>query len=451
MDNINNNPNNPTNVKSQFMLTEIQTADAFSLVGGDYCYYSTSYIEHKVGIYGQLYSAETRSTDATAATTLNNGWNSAYSALLACERIIGKCSTGGDEEGNYPALGMAQILKAHITSILTDAFGDIPYTECCKPGEIFTPKLDSQESIYQDIFALLDTGIENLGKETSHDAITDQDFFYGGDLDAWKKFAYGLKARYTMRLSLKNPQYAKVIEYVEDAFDADGECIYDHFDGKSSSNPTFLFYWFRDYFGSSQSLKDKIDERDDPRFDKFFVPYDDKTPLRFAPNGEPQQLQEYYGLSDLLDETAPIYIQSYHELMFLKAEAYARLNNKDSAEVALQEGIKHAFLKIDLTEDQAETYYTTSVKGKFDLNPLDEIMNQKYLSFYDNESFEAFNDVRRWKAMGDNAIVLNNPGFFPLRFPYGSSDVTTNKNVRDAYGSGDYVKTENVWWAGGSR
>ena len=34
----------------------------------------------------------------------------------------------------------------------------------------------------------------------------------------WKKFAYGLKARYTMRLSLKSPDYANVIAYADQSF-----------------------------------------------------------------------------------------------------------------------------------------------------------------------------------------------------------------------------------------
>ena len=43
----------------------------------------------------------------------------------------------------------------------------------------------------------------------------------------------------------------------------------------------------------------------------------------------------------------------------------------------------------------------------------------------------------------------------PLRLPYGSSDVLSNLNVREAFGSendaGRYIFTENVWWAGGNR
>jgi len=82
-------------------------------------------------------------------------------------------------------------------------------------------------------------------------------------------------------------------------------------------------------------------------------------------------------------------------------------------------------------------------------------MNQKYLAFFEEESLEAYSDIRRLKAMGDDVIELKNPFNqtvgFPQRFPYGSGDVTTNPNVAEAYGDGSYVYTEEVWWAGGSR
>ena len=52
-------------------------------------------------------------------------------------------------------------------------------------------------------------------------------------------------------------------------------------------------------------------------------------------------------------------------------------------------------------------------------------------------------------------ITLENPKNattgFPLRFGYGSSDTTTNPNIKAAFGDGSYVFTENVWWAGGTR
>ena len=55
------------------------------------------------------------------------------------------------------------------------------------------------------------------------------------------------------------------------------------------------------------------------------------------------------------------------------------------------------------------------------------------------------------KALNEDLITLKNTNKFPLRCPYGSDDTTTNPAVKDAYGDGQYVYTEPVWWAGGSR
>lgn len=62
-----------------------------------------------------------------------------------------------------------------------------------------TPKMDTQQEIYTQIISYLDDAIANLQKEDLAD-VTEQDFLYAGDADKWLKFAYGLKARYTMRL-----------------------------------------------------------------------------------------------------------------------------------------------------------------------------------------------------------------------------------------------------------
>jgi len=213
----------------------------------------------------------------------------------------------------------------------------------------------------------------------------------------------------------------------------------------------------RDYYGASQSLHNKLIERNDPRDEVFFTTYPGTgEELVFAPNGTSNQIQGYYSISAISEVTAPTYLLSYHEIGFLKAEAYVRLNDLPAAEEALKNAITAAFQKVNigLTSADAEEYFDASVKAKFDANPLSEVMNQKYLAFFEEEAIEAYNDYRRLKAMGDNVINLDNPinsNRFPHRFSYGSEDVTTNANIREAYGDGMYVYTEKVWWAGGTR
>lgn len=463
MDDINKNVNDPENMSSRLILTDMMTSTAFSVTGSDLAFYASVYIEHNVGIYNQSYNAEIRSNEPTSSTTYNNSWNTLYDNLSNLKTIIEKCSEGGDEEGNFYNLGIAQILSAYNLAVLTDLMGDVPWTEALQPGIIFTPQIDSQEEIYKVIFKFLDDGIANLSKDSEFPLLGSQDFIYGGNaasIAKWIKFGYGLKARYTMRLSHKSPNYAEVINLANQSFANRGEEAKFVYNGTSTISPFYKFYTDRDYFGASQSLHEKLIERNDPRDEVFFKPNEDLDEIEFAVNGSPAQVQGRYGLSAITNPTAPTYLLSYHEIEFLKAEAYARQGQGTltQAKDALKRAVVAAFTKsnVGLSAEDANTYFDERVAGKLTTPEatLSEIMVQKYLAFYEEEAIEAYNDYRRLKAMGNNFIQLKNPlnsDKFPERFTYGASDVTTNENVRSAYGDGTYVYTEKVWWAGGTR
>jgi hypothetical protein len=458
MDDINKDVNNPTEMTSRLIITDAMTSTAFSVLGNDFTFYASVYIEHNVGTFGQMYNAEIRSGEPTASTTYANSWFSAYQNLYTLKTVLQKCSEGGSESGNYHTLGIAQILTAYNLSTLTDMMGDVPWSQALQPGKIFTPVLDKQADIYAEIFKLLNDGLDNLNTETIYPSLGAQDFIYGGDISLWKKFAYGLKARYTMRLSLRTPAYADVINFANQSFTSASEQAQFNYNGNTTNSPFHRFFQDRDYYGASQSLHDKLVERSDPRDNVFFMPYpgSSSSAIMFAPNGTTNQSQAVYSVSAISTITAPTYLLSYHEIEFLKAEAYVRLNDLPNAEVSLRNGVRAAFGKVNigLTEAEADDYFDSSVISRFNANPLSEVMNQKYIAFFEEEAVEAYNDYRRLKAMGNNVINLENPlnsTRFPLRYTYGSSDVTTNFNIREAYGDGTYVYSENVWWAGGTR
>lgn len=457
MDEINENINDPSDMVSGLIITDAMTASAFSVAGGDFAFYASIYIEHNTGVWGQFYNADIRSSQPTSSTTYDNAWNAVYANLYSLKIVREKCSAGGSEEGNYHTLGIAQILTAYNLAALTDVMGDVPWTEAIQPGVIFTPVLDRQEDIYDDILTFLDEAIANLDKESVYASLGVQDLIYGGETELWKKFAYGLKARYTMRLSLKTPAYTDVITFADQSFSSIDEQAQFNYNGTTSQSPFYSMFQDRDYYGASQSLHNKLVERSDPRDDVFFMAHPDVGgDLVFAPNGTANQVQSSYSISAISTVTAPTYLLSYHEIEFLKAEANVRLNNLPAAEEALEKAVTAAFQKVNigLTAAEAADYFNSSVKPRFDANPLSEVMNQKYIAFFEEEAIEAFNDYRRLMAMGNNVISLDNPlnsNRFPLRYSYGSADVTTNFNVRDAYGDGTYVYAENVWWAGGTR
>lgn len=457
LDDINKNVNDPTDVASNLIISDVLTRTAFTITGSDLAFYSSVYIEHSVGVWNQSYNAEIRTGEPVSSTTYNNSWNSIYRNLADIKLIIAKCSEGGSEEGNYHTLGIAQALNAYTLAILTDMMGDVPYSEALQPGIIFTPKLDSQEALYAEIFRLLDASIENLGQTTLFPTLGSQDFIYAGNAGNWIKFANGLKARYTMRLSHKSPNYNDVIAFANQSFASAAEETKYVYNAATTYSPFYRFFTDRDYFGASQSLADKLDERNDPRDTIFWKSHPAAGGFEFAPNGTPAQVQGRYAISALSTPTAPTFLLSYHEIEFLKAEAYVRLGDLDAAETALEKGITAAFQKVNvgLSAATAETYFNDEVLPKFTANAIGEVMNQKYIAFFEEEAIEAYNDYRRLVAMGNNVIVLANPlnsnNNFPQRFTYGASDVTTNVNVRSAYGDGTYVYSEKVWWAGGTR
>ena len=458
MDRLNRNENDPEDVPSRFLFTDAETASAVNVVSGEFAFYTGVYMEQQAGIYNQMYNAEMRLSEIYSSTTFDNTWDNTYANLRSLKIIRERCAAGGKEAGSNRLLGMAEVLTALNLATLTDLMGDIPWSEALQPGVVYQPKLDSQESIYKDIFALLDDAIANLQKEdlATLTPVGSQDLIYGNrsedkQAELWIKTAYGLKARYTLRLSYRNPEYADAIAFADQSFaSADEQCAY-RYDGSTSINPFYAFYINRRYFGASKSLHQKLTERNDPRESVFFKPYPGTGQLVFAPNGSPEQRQGYYGVSGLLSPTRPTLLLSYHELQFIKAEAQTRLGLTGDALSSLYNAVSAAFVNVGLTAEQAADYFQAEVLPRFEADPIAEIINQKYLACYEGEVLEAYNDYRRLSAMGETVLKLDNPLPFPLRLPYGNSDVVSNNNVANAYGNGDYVTTEPVWWAGGTR
>ena len=491
LDDINKDTNNPADVQSKFILTDVITRTAFNNSGGDVNTYVSTYVEHEVGVHNQMFYSEMRITQPTSASTFNNPWGTLYTSLKDAKMIVAKCSEGGPEAGNDITKGIGEVMVAYNLALLTDLYGDVPWTEAGDYKLTLTPKIDKQEAIYADIMTYLDNAIADLQKTGSSPGAND--LLYGGSADKWLKFAHGLKARYTMhkikRSANLQADLQSVIDHVNLSFtSAADQAAFAKYDA-TNLNPTFDFQWSRDALGASRSLVDKLIARNDPRLRREFVDVDWNQLANvapgspeynlMAPNGKNNQVQYFYNTSIFMfSQTAPTMLLSYHELLFLKAEAMARLGNSTATiapvlKAAVTAAIANTEVSVSsalnaptlaqyggltgtsaaITATEAGTYFDTRVLPLLNANPLSEIMNQKYISFFgaSGESTEAYNDIRRLKGLGENFIKLDNTKEFPLRLPYGSDDTTTNPNVQSAYGTGQYVYSEPVWWAGGTR
>lgn len=492
MDEINSDKNHPTDVNAKYILADVITRTAVSNAGGDINTYTAAYVEHECGTHNQLYRAEHRNGEPSSASTFNNVWGSIYTTLKNAKIVIAKCSEGGSEAGNNVTKGIAEVLAAYNLALLTDMYGDVPWTEACDINVSLTPSIDKQEAIYAVVMGYLDQAIIDLDL-SDISAPGSYDFMYAGNKAKWKKFAYGLKARYTMRLLMKSANQTtdlqSVITYCDQSFaSASDQAAFSIYDA-SNLNPLFDFQWSRDGLAASESMSEKLIVRNDPRLRRVFVNpsswvmIDGNTDPDFymAPNGENTEQQYVYNASIFTySQLAPTLLQSYHEVLFLKAEALCRLSRSAEAKPVLKSAVVAAIANTEvavegalkaptvlnyggitettaaITPTEAGNYFDTEVEPLFDTNPLSETMIQKYIAFFgaSGESTECYNDIRRMKALGENFVVLNNPNNatkFPFRLPYGNDDTTTNPNVQSAYGDGQYVYTEQVWWAGGTR
>ncbi|RXM44293.1 SusD/RagB family nutrient-binding outer membrane lipoprotein [Flavobacterium sp. YO12] len=453
MDDINKNVNNPADMATRLVITDVMVNSAFSVTGSDASFYAGIYSELNAGNHNQMYNAQVRRAEPQLSSTYNNGWGNSYEQIKTLRIIIDKCSTG-EEKGNYQTLGIAQILLAYNLSVLTDLFGDVPYTEAGQAGIIFQPKVDKQEAIYLEIFTKLNDGIANLNKTTTYASLGNQDVIYGGNSAKWIKAANGLLARYTMRLSLRKADYQEVINYVNASFaNADDEL---KLVNAGVPNPYARVQLDRGFICVAKSFYDTMlaNGPSDARTASFFTKKNGLV-VPFDNSKEDVEGQGVYSISALMSEKNPIYLLSYHELLFLKAEAEARLG-LPTAQTTMNNAIKAAYTKkqvVTFTTAQADTYIASIGTLTGDAL-LKKIMLEKHISFYENEGIESYNDIRRLQAMGNGSfipMVNPKPELFPQRFAYGQSDVASNSNIKDLYGDGSYVYTEKVWWAGGTR
>jgi hypothetical protein len=95
---------------------------------------------------------------------------------------------------------MARIFQAYTFMVLTDEYGDIPYSEAGAGyfTQTFFPKYDAQQDIYPKLIQELTDATAALNPTGT---IETADVFYGGNIDKWKKFGYSLLLRAGMRLS----------------------------------------------------------------------------------------------------------------------------------------------------------------------------------------------------------------------------------------------------------
>lgn len=155
-------------------------------------------------------------------------WTSLYPTAV---KNIVDAIAHADSKPNLKA--MASVYRVYLMSIITDIYGDCPYTEAGLGfiKGISNAKYDEQKDIYYDFFNQLDSADRELN--AANDRVTG-DVIYNGDVAKWKKLTNSLRLRYAMRISNVEPDKAR--QEFEKALNADGGII------ESADDDAYIHY-----------------------------------------------------------------------------------------------------------------------------------------------------------------------------------------------------------------
>ena len=144
-------------------------------------------------------------------------WTSFYPKAI--KNLTDAIHRSAEDENRKNINAILRIYRVYMMSVITDIYGDTPYSEAGQGylKEIYNPKYDTQEDIYNDFFTELKDAASALN--AANDRITG-DVIYNGDVAKWIKLANSLRLRYAMRISDVAPEKAR--KEFEDALASEG-------------------------------------------------------------------------------------------------------------------------------------------------------------------------------------------------------------------------------------
>lgn len=411
----------------------------------------------------------------------NNIWEEHYSIIRNLRQIQQELSGQEDLPSGKTKLAIARIFEVTVWQRLTDLFGDVPFSGITSdPANIVTtPVFDLQENIYTTLIAWLDESMARL--DAADNSYGSADFFYGGDVAKWAKFANSLKLKLGMRIRFANPQLAQ--QTVEQAMTNSYGLLESN--GDNAAVPTFnnaqaenYNPMLRQYVTGSADLRylantliNQLNAYDDPRLSLLAQPTASSVSagqpdyagigVALTDNELAQLIRNNYStasLSTWFSQTfspIPCYALTFSEVSFFKAEA-ALLGwgaVSTDAETYFLDAVRAAFALSPYNITTLPSDYLSNVlvfEGLTDEQRLEKIQIQKWIHLF-GRNFEAFAEWRRTGypvlVPGSNQGSTN--GQIPRRSIYSTQEVQLNgTNYNDAVNrmsNGDTFLSR-VWW-----
>lgn len=431
------------------------------------------------------FTHELMQVDAPRASTSGQGlhryvvqpgqavWSGFYERLTDVDDIYSIADNL--KENNYKAIAL--VYKSWAYSILTDLYGDIPYSQAIKAQEgNFSPAFDKQKDIYIQILKDLETA-NTLFDDTK--ALT-----YGGDMvynanaltggknvgiQRWKKFANSLRLRLLLRISKREGEI-NVSQQINSIL------------ANPAANPVFAanaddaifrypgtFPYFNPYYQART-----LDWREGTYFTKFFLNHmnmvnDPRRAIWAIPvtvngqsvyqgieSGYPTSLEYIVGRNssypDVL-KTSPLLgvMMTYSEVEFINAElALKGYNTGRTAKAHYDAGIVGSMVQWGATmpagflSTAGVAYNATGTAAQ----QLEQIMLQKYYAFFFVDYQSWFEKRRTGYPVLPRGTGIPAENIFPSRVPYPTylqSLNSTNLQLAVTSMGGD-KSTIKVWW-----
>ncbi|GMQ24610.1 SusD/RagB family nutrient-binding outer membrane lipoprotein [Algoriphagus sp. oki45] len=485
---INMNPNSPETVSSDLLLPNILRS-------------TTNEIAGRAWGYGNVVMQQTAKIQFTNEDRYNwgpqgNPYSTFYNSLRDLNNVI--LISGEANQQNYVAV--AKIIRANLFSFMTDAYGDLPYSEAIQAkSDVNYPKFDAQQDIYAGILSELEEANNLIGTTTEQ---VNGDILYNGNLSKWKKFANSLRLRILMRLSdrqdpsaamqaiLNNPSQSPIFEGEGD------QAALQYLQDVPNQHPLYTTRSGSfDEYRLSEKMENVLKDLNDPRIFAYAQPttnsgagivgdledyqgvpngLGDEEALQYSPSGDPAQggsnfisrVGLLWSCSACTSLANPIGAQamlmSYAELQFILAEAREKgFITTGTAEEFYLNGInasvdyfRSRYQLINLPQiaerlvlepsyfEQPEVAYTGSVEEK-----LSKIGTQKWLALF----FTGMEGWYDWRRTGYPEIVPGPAAFIntvPVRYMYPSSVQALNGDQYQAAiaRQGEDEITTRVWW-----
>ena len=480
---INVDPNNPSVVPAEYLLTSAQFAMADDVWD--------EWMNGRFGLLVSQYWAQNNYSDESQYTfrtgVVNQYWGYYYQRTLRDLAEVENLVKAGDDYGlglpsAFNRVAVAEILQCWVYQFVTDVWGPVPYTESLLGADERTPKYDSQESIYLSLLTRLEKAKADI--DESADGFGSADIIYGGDMSQWKKFASSLILRVAMRMSDTN-QSGKAQSAVEDsyadAFSGNGDNAYfTYLSASPNNNPLNQDRIERgnaDFCLSNILIDKALNPRNDPRVAAFADPAVNSGTYVGRPFGQspanaaaeaPEDYSQPSGAmavagaasfkgTDVVAAEAPMALMNYAEVCFILAEAKERgWAVSGTAAEWYDAGVTASMEEWGITDGTAISDYLAQASVDYASAPGDwkqKIGIQKWIALF-MQGVQGWSEWRRLdfdllEAPVDGATGDVGSNVSPLRLTYPTNEQTQNADSYTAgvglLGGPDKLHTR-VWW-----